>query len=164
MSPAPFLPACHHASCHADNELNLWTVSQPQWNVFLYKSCCGHGVSSQQWNTKSLTNYLKQSTHKKKSHTFYSHSFPGCSLLWEILMSPSCAIPALLSALAGCLACSHPVETLWLSDSKISPPSSLSSHWWVPTIPAPCFKTPIAFCGTHLANSCLGACCPTTQT
>ena len=29
--------------------------------------------------------------------------------------------------------------------SKISPPSLLGSHWWVITMPAPCFKTPMAF-------------------
>jgi hypothetical protein len=27
------------------------TVSQPQLNVVLYKSCLGHGVSSQKWNS-----------------------------------------------------------------------------------------------------------------
>lgn len=32
-SPASCLPACPHASCHDDNGLNLWTVSQPQLNV-----------------------------------------------------------------------------------------------------------------------------------
>ena len=47
-SSAPCLPGHHHAFCHADNALNLLTVSQPQLNVFLYKSCLGHGVSSQQ--------------------------------------------------------------------------------------------------------------------
>jgi hypothetical protein len=49
-SPASCLPACWHASHHDDNGLNLWTVSQPQQNVFLYESC-GHGISSQQQNT-----------------------------------------------------------------------------------------------------------------
>ena len=49
-SPAPCLPAQCDALHHDDNGLNLWTVSQPQLNVFLYKSCLGHGVSSQQWN------------------------------------------------------------------------------------------------------------------
>ena len=47
-SPAACPPACSHAFCHDDNGLTLGTVSQPQLNVFLYKSCCGHGVSSQQ--------------------------------------------------------------------------------------------------------------------
>ena len=28
---------------------------------------------------------------------------------------------------------------------KISPPSSLSSHWLVIIMPAPCFKSPMAF-------------------
>jgi hypothetical protein len=49
-SPAPCLPACHQASCHDDNGLNFWTVSQPHFNVFLSMSCHGHGVSSQQQN------------------------------------------------------------------------------------------------------------------
>lgn len=43
----PCLPACHPDSCHADNRLNLWIVIQLQLNVFLYKCCCGTGVSSQ---------------------------------------------------------------------------------------------------------------------
>ena len=50
-SPVPSpggLPAGHQASCHDENGLNLRTVSQPQCNVVLYKSCHGHGVSSQQ--------------------------------------------------------------------------------------------------------------------
>jgi hypothetical protein len=37
-SPAPCLSACHHASSH-DIGLDLWSVSQHQLNVFLYKSC-----------------------------------------------------------------------------------------------------------------------------
>jgi hypothetical protein len=45
---ASCVPACCQASCHDDNGLNLWTVSQPRLNVCLYKSCHGHGVSSQQ--------------------------------------------------------------------------------------------------------------------
>jgi hypothetical protein len=43
------MPAGHHASHHDDNGLNLSTVSQPQLNASLYKSCFGYGVSSQQW-------------------------------------------------------------------------------------------------------------------
>ena len=43
-SSAPCLLASHHDG----NGLNLWTVSQPQLNVVLYKSCSGHGVCSQQ--------------------------------------------------------------------------------------------------------------------
>ena len=39
-----------------------------------------------------------------------------------------------------------------IQSSKISPPSSLSSHWRVITMSAPCFKTPMAFCDTHLAK------------
>ena len=34
---------CLHASHHENNGLNVWALSQPQWNVFLYKSCHGHG-------------------------------------------------------------------------------------------------------------------------
>jgi hypothetical protein len=41
------LSTCHHASYHDDNGQNFWTVSQSQLNVFLYESCCGHGVSLQ---------------------------------------------------------------------------------------------------------------------
>lgn len=47
-SPAHCLPMCHHVSHHDNNELNLWTKNQPQLNVFLRKSCCSHGISSQQ--------------------------------------------------------------------------------------------------------------------
>ena len=39
---------CCHASCHDDSGLKLWTVSQPQINIFLFKSWRDHGVSSQQ--------------------------------------------------------------------------------------------------------------------
>lgn len=50
ISPTPVcLPVSPHASLHDDNGLNLWTVSQLQLNVFLCRSYCGHGVSSQQW-------------------------------------------------------------------------------------------------------------------
>jgi hypothetical protein len=31
---------CFHLN---DNGLNLWPVSQPQWNLF-FKTCIGHGV------------------------------------------------------------------------------------------------------------------------
>jgi hypothetical protein len=34
-SLAPCLPLWHHASLHDNNGLDLWTVSQPQLNVFL---------------------------------------------------------------------------------------------------------------------------------
>jgi hypothetical protein len=40
--PAPCLPAHRHAPCHV-NGLNLGTASQPQCNVFLYKSFHGAG-------------------------------------------------------------------------------------------------------------------------
>ena len=40
-----FMP---HASCQDNDGLTLWTGNQPQWNVLLYKICCGHGVSSEQ--------------------------------------------------------------------------------------------------------------------
>ena len=45
-APSPVLchPACFHESCCDDNGPH-----QPQLKVFLYKSCQGHGVSSQ-WN------------------------------------------------------------------------------------------------------------------
>ena len=42
------------------------------------------------------------------------------------------------------MTCFYLMETLTQS-SKISPPSLLSSHWWVATMPAPCFKFPTAF-------------------
>ena len=41
-SLGPCLPACHYASSETGSKLQL--------NVFLYKSCYGHGVSSHQWN------------------------------------------------------------------------------------------------------------------
>lgn len=50
------------------------TVSQPHLNVFIYKSCIGHGVSSQQWNpeTISITShkifFCRQHTVYKISH------------------------------------------------------------------------------------------------
>ena len=36
--------------------------------------------------------------------------------------------------------------------SEISPPSSLSSHWLVATMPASCFEFPMTFWGARLAN------------
>ena len=38
--------------------------------------------------------------------------------------------------------------------SEISPPSSLSSHWQVDTMPTPYFRISTAFWGALLANSC----------
>jgi hypothetical protein len=43
-SSALCLPVGGHASHHDNNGLNLSTVSQPQLNVFLYKSCCGLSI------------------------------------------------------------------------------------------------------------------------
>ena len=40
--------------------------------------------------------------------------------------------------------CFYLAETL-TQNSKISPPSSLGSHWWVATTPTPCFKSLTAF-------------------
>jgi hypothetical protein len=48
-SPAPCLAAWGHAPHHDDNGLNLGSCKPaPILNVLLYKSCYGHGVSSQQ--------------------------------------------------------------------------------------------------------------------
>lgn len=41
-SLVPYLPAFYHVSRHDNNGLNLWTLSQSQLKVFLYKSCSGH--------------------------------------------------------------------------------------------------------------------------
>jgi hypothetical protein len=57
--PAPYLPAHCHASHHDDNGPNLRTW-QPQLNVFLSKRCLGHGVSSQQYNPKTLVLSFQQ--------------------------------------------------------------------------------------------------------
>lgn len=51
-SPAPCLPAYCYASHNDDNGLSLWTASQPQLIVVLYKNYYGHGASSQQQNPK----------------------------------------------------------------------------------------------------------------
>ena len=45
-SPAPCLPEPCHVSYHNDNGLNLLNCKAV--DVFLYKSCFGHGVPSQQ--------------------------------------------------------------------------------------------------------------------
>jgi hypothetical protein len=47
------------------------TVSQPQLNGFLYKSCHDHGVSSQQWKSKTIS----------KSHFVVVHAFNPST--WE---------------------------------------------------------------------------------
>jgi len=50
--PAPFPAPCLPRQCHASPMIIIdWiskTVSQNQWNVFLYKSCFGHDVSAWQ--------------------------------------------------------------------------------------------------------------------
>jgi hypothetical protein len=52
-SPAPCLSACHHASCHVDNGLNLLTLSQSQLNVFIYKSCLNRPFTAIKTLTKT---------------------------------------------------------------------------------------------------------------
>ena len=47
--PALCLPACSHASCNDNNGLNLKLESSPsEMFFFINRSCCGHGVFSQQ--------------------------------------------------------------------------------------------------------------------
>ena len=95
----------------------------------------------------------------------WPHCKLGISFLFEVSSSPGVAgnnkknskflhFSQLLSAPASQFL-SHG-DSLTQS-SKISPPSSLSSHWGVTATPAPCFKTPPAFCGTHQANPCFAA-------
>jgi hypothetical protein len=50
--PAPCLPVCCHASHYYDNGLNLWNCKIHRLNVFLYKNCLSHDVSSQQLKPK----------------------------------------------------------------------------------------------------------------
>jgi hypothetical protein len=52
----------HHVCLHAamlptvmTMDQRSETVSQPLLNASLYKNCCGHGVSSQQWNSDQDT-------------------------------------------------------------------------------------------------------------
>ena len=51
VPPAPGLPIYCCASCHDNNELTFESINQPQINIFLYKSCLGHRVSLQQYNS-----------------------------------------------------------------------------------------------------------------
>jgi hypothetical protein len=57
------------------------------------------------------------------------------------VLAPTTSCP---SGLAG-----HAVvgngRLLLSQNCKISPPSSLGSHWWVITMPASCFKSPMVF-------------------
>lgn len=70
-STAPFLEAYHYASDH--NKLNALTLSQPQLNVFLCKSCSSHGISVTSWLVKKLvkkTYMLVTTTNIKREHEF----------------------------------------------------------------------------------------------
>jgi hypothetical protein len=49
------------------------TVSQPQLNVCLSKSCLGHGISSQQWNSKTVV-YIYNPSIRENSQS---------SLVWQ---------------------------------------------------------------------------------
>ena len=51
LSSSPTMPAFFgHAFCHDDDGWTSETVSQPQWNVTLYRSGLGHGASTQRRN------------------------------------------------------------------------------------------------------------------
>jgi hypothetical protein len=61
-------PVCHPAPSHAENNLILWTISNPQTHALFYKSCLAHGVPSQQkhwliqWRTlSSISHYCWES-------------------------------------------------------------------------------------------------------
>lgn len=50
---APCLSGHCHVSCHDDNGLNLRNYKPATTKFFLYKSCLGHGLLSQQWSPKT---------------------------------------------------------------------------------------------------------------
>ena len=47
--PAPCLPGCCSAFHLDDNGLTLWTCKPAPIKYCFFRSCLGHGVSSQQW-------------------------------------------------------------------------------------------------------------------
>jgi hypothetical protein len=57
---APPLPCLPRQCCHASAiRIMDWTsdsVSKPKLNIVLYKSCCGHGVHSNETQTKTPSN------------------------------------------------------------------------------------------------------------
>jgi hypothetical protein len=69
--PAPSLPSSCNAFCHDDN-------GQPQWNVFLYKSCHGHSVFTP---IKIVTKTLP----KKQPLHYVIDKLSGQSILVEVL-------------------------------------------------------------------------------
>jgi hypothetical protein len=71
--PASSLPAGYHASHHGNNGLISETVNLSQLNVGLYKSCLGHGVSSQQQSS----NYDPSPYFPEEKMLFPQHLFPG---------------------------------------------------------------------------------------
>jgi len=71
-SPAPCLPAGCHASLHGDSGLNLWTVSQPQLNVFLYKNCHGRAVGVGYGGTPLIPALGRQAGGSQSSRTAWS--------------------------------------------------------------------------------------------
>ena len=68
------------------------------------------------------------------------------NILKELVLMLSLCAPVVWLAMhwQALPTCYYLVETL-TQNSKISPPSLLDSHWQVVTMPAPCFKTPMAF-------------------
>ena len=62
---APYMNICRHVSQHDDNGINLGTVSQSQFNVFLYKSCYGHNVLHL-YSNRNLNYTLSHNVYRKQ--------------------------------------------------------------------------------------------------
>lgn len=78
-SPTKWLPVSYHTSCCDDNGLNIWKCKRIQTKAFPYKSCCGHGVPSQQQNGDTGVRTSVSWRHLSLPHT----SLP----LWSLPLS-----------------------------------------------------------------------------
>ena len=72
----PWLPEFCHAFHRDDYELNLWNYQPPKLNVFLYKSCHDHDVSSQHKTLTKKGIYPKDILSYHKEWILFIYFFP----------------------------------------------------------------------------------------
>lgn len=70
-TPSWFLPVCHHASCHAKNELNLWNCKRPLVKCFLLQEF--------QWTVCWWHSSFIPGLEKQRSRQMSLSSGPACS-------------------------------------------------------------------------------------
>lgn len=70
-TPSRFLPVCHHASCHAKNELNLWNCKRTLVKCFLLQEF--------QWTVWWWHTSFIPGLEKQRSRQISLSSWPACS-------------------------------------------------------------------------------------